>query len=524
VSTFDRQDRISIYVVVFVIVILTIVTRLPTLWLHVIDIDEAIWAVSANMLIDGYIPYVEFADNKPLGVVVFMAAIFKAAGGMNLIAVHIATMIVVALTAFAIYRLASNLKNQRSGLAAAVFYILFITNYIPKVISTNVETLMNLPLVLSMLALISAYDARRSLNIFLAGICIGIACCFKYQAGVTGILIAAAIFFGPPRKGDGESFAAALAKGIFLFAAGSLIPFAIMLMYILYVGAFDEYVALSLAGSMSYISAGGAGLHIGRQILVRLGTYLIASSPLWILAAMRIADIFKHGEGRWKEFVIVSWLLFSSIPVMIGWRLYGHYFLLWVPALSILAGIELAHQLENWKTSRTARIVSAVIIIMSVFFTISFAVPRYYLDRVNRAAGEDNPFDYIPIAEAVHKKTADGDFIFVWGFAPSIYYFSGRTPASRFLWSDYLTGRSSLPGKVENLDVEKFVDPRAWDKWLADVEKRKPALIIDTAPAKLHDAHFYPMKNYKMLSDYVAKHYEYDSSINGANLYRRKKD
>jgi 4-amino-4-deoxy-L-arabinose transferase-like glycosyltransferase len=512
----------SLRLVALLIILATVITRLPTLWVHVFDVDETIWAVAAKMMAEGHLPYLEFADNKPLGVMAFMAMVFKTFGRMSLIDIHAVTMIVVAMTAGAIFRLTESLSNRRAALASALLYVLFITNYIPKVISTNIETLINLPLVLCLLALFKSYDRKTSLNLYLAGACVGLACCFKYQAGMMAIFVPSILLWRSPYDRGGKRHVGSIIRGWAWFSVGVAGPFLLMLLYVMHIGVFDEFAYSTLSGSMTYISAGRKGLDIPWRLLTRVGTFLLASSPLWILSTIRTWGLIREGEGRWKEGVVVLWVLITSIPVFVGWRFYGHYFLLWVPGLAILGGMQLAESWSRWSTSRTGRLARAGVIGAIALITIGFALPRYDLNRINKLVGEDNPYDYIPIAEAIKSRTTPTDRIFVWGFAPCIYYFSQRFPAYRFFWFDHLTGRSSLPGKIDRSTLNKLAKPDAWDIWLDDMKQNQAIYIVDTAPAKLHDAHHYPIQDYKILADYIEKYYYPQMSVEEATLYRRK--
>ena len=492
-----RHSLFRIFLIAFAV---SLVLRLPTLWVHVIDVDEAIWATFAKVLLEGLTPYVDYFDNKPIGVIAFMALVFKAAGSVNLIYVHAVTILIVVATACVLFKIADTLSSQRAGLITSLLYVVFITNYIPKVISTNIETLMNLPLSLAMLALITSYKKNASGNLFMTGFWIALACCFKYQAGIVAVLAGIVILVKPPRK---------IIADLPCFILGIFPPVIAHVIYLYYFGeeSLRAFVKWTLTSSVSYIDAGNTALINAKRVTIRIGTYILATLPLWIFAAIRI-------RRRSADGIIFGWLIVSFIAALVGWRLYGHYFLLILPPLTILAAQQM--DLIQKRSVRVITIISIAII------TSGFAIPRYNFDWVNKKTGEDNPFDYIPIAAAVAEKTAPADRIFVWGYAPAIYYFSDRIPATRFPNCDYLTGRTSLPGKISEVSVEKFVKSEDWGIWINDMEQNKPAYIIDTAPAKLHDYENYPIRDYPVIKGYIDKFYEFDTDVNGAILYRRK--
>ena len=516
------MERPSYLKITLIVALAVIATRLPLLWIPIIDVDEAIWAVAARAWIDGGIPYIDFSDNKPLGVMAFMAGLFEIFGSRSMIVVHAATMAVVLATGVAIARLAESLADRRAGFTAALLYALFSTNYVPKVISTNIETLINLPLVLCVLALFAAYRRRAAANIFIAGTLVGLACCFKYQAGSMALCIPVAILVKPPRHGLGAGRIRATASGIALFSLGTAWPFAAMLAYIHSAGSMEGFVSATLSGSMTYISKGSEGLDLARRIAVRFGTFLASSSPLWIFALLRIRGIKSLWRNRPRELFLFVWLAATSLAVFAGWRLYGHYFLLWLPPLCTLAGMGLTRRWTAWGGSGGGTTKRVAVVTTIAVFTIGFALPRYWLSRVNDFTGEDDPFDYVPIAEEAARLTNPGERIFAWGNAPSIYYYSDRLPAYRYAWFDRLTGRHSRPGRVEPAYQGSPEIKREWEIWLFDMERNRPALIIDTSPAALHDAEHYPMEDYPVMIDYMEGRYRRTGSVNGAVIYSRE--
>lgn len=505
--------------------LLNLILRLPTLWIHILDIDEAIWAICGRMLLEGYIPYIDFVDNKPIGIMAYMAAIFKVFGSYNLLYVHLVTIIVTTATAVIIFLTARQISNSKASAFACLLYSLFMTAYIPKVISTNIETLMNLPLSLAVFFLILSYRKHTSKLMFFSGFSLAVACLFKYQSGVVGILITTAILFKPPHRRTNENFLLSIIKSFTYFSIGIFIPVLVNVLYLYSCKSLNEFLLWTITDSMTYIKAGSSTLHLGKKVAIRFGTFLFAALPLWTLAIKQIAARIQKGSERetlWYEWIIIFWFLISTLAVFTGWRLYGHYFLLWLPALSILAGKKLDALWNKWSVKNYGRSMKIFTISGIAILIVGSLLPRYFLNTVNRMVGEDNPFDYIPIAKAVTEGSSPDDKIFVWGHAPAVYYFSKRNPASRFPASNWLTGRCALPGNPEGIDLGKFLVPGVWKLWLEDMEKNKPAYIIDTAPAALHDSQFYPIENYKTLSDYIKKYYVFEKEVNKNIFYRRK--
>jgi hypothetical protein len=75
-----------------------------------------------------------------------------------------------------------------------------------------------------------------------------------------------------------------------------------------------------------------------------------------------------------------------------------------------------------------------------------------------------------------------GDYVFVWGYRPEIYFWSGLLPASRYLSSQPLTG---VPADVHYFDdeyrslLDEGVMARAREQVVRDLEETQPKYIVD---------------------------------------------
>jgi hypothetical protein len=81
-------------------------------------------------------------------------------------------------------------------------------------------------------------------------------------------------------------------------------------------------------------------------------------------------------------------------------------------------------------------------------------------------------------------RTADGptDYLFVWGYRPEIYFWSGLLPASRYLSTQPLTG---VPADVHYFGddyrslLDEAVTAEARSQLVRDLEETQPKYIVD---------------------------------------------
>lgn len=486
-----------------------ILLRLPSLWTPILDVDEAIFANFANRLLDGGIPYVDMTDNKPMGIIYFYAAVFKFFGAGNMIAVHALAILIVALTCYFIYKISVHLLQDEEGqkvygMLSALTYAVFTTTYIPKMIATEIEIVMMLPITISTwLYLLGEKDNKASL-FFLSGLLSGLAVIFKYQAGIHLIVIF--LYWLLQRRKWNE---------IFFFGTGYPIAFLAMLIHLYFAGGLEGFYIWTLSESAAYIVAGFGAIHILRLFLIKGLTCMAGMLIVLIAAFWMVPKYFSDNDRRWR--LIVIWFAATWIAVVIGGRFYGHYFIQLLPSAAIIGSEKIYELYHKNKALRN------IVLFLFIGPAIGFSVPRYFTDPIYKAVGEDNPNDYKPIAKYIAERTHKDDFIYAWGFSPCINFFSDRRSASRFPFSNPLVGHTSeLDNPPENpLDTSSFVHPLAWGMLWEDFAKHQPVYIVDTAAAGFHKYGAYQIERFAEFDSYLKKNYVYETTINGAKLYRR---
>src|ERR1700730_15822932 len=104
------------------VVLLTVITRLPSL-VHPLPIDdENLYSAIANEMVDGGLLYVDAVDRKPPLLFWTYAAIFEAVGKYNWKALHAVALLWVLATMAGLYVIGRQLFDRNTGLVAALFY------------------------------------------------------------------------------------------------------------------------------------------------------------------------------------------------------------------------------------------------------------------------------------------------------------------------------------------------------------------------------------------------------------------
>lgn len=499
------------------IILAIVLPRLTSLWTPIIDVDEAIFANIANRLLEGGVPYVDMLDNKPMGIFYFYAAIFAIFGKGNMIAVHATAMLIVAATCYFIYKIALLLKRDGEiiGFVSAITYALFTSTYIPKMIASEIEIVMMLPLSIGIYFWLKGEEKRKTALFLLSGVFSGLGVIFKYQAGINLVVIA--LYWLVRIRENDEGFLRYTSR-FSLFVLGFFVFPLAMIVHLYLAGGLEGFAMWTLLDSAAYIRSGAASLSALKQFFAKGFTCMLCSYIMWIFAFWGLIYIFKYRKpAAW--YLIIIWFILSWVSVITGFRFYGHYFIQLMPSAALIAALVLVDKWAYFKRG------SKVFIVLSFIIpALGCTVPRYFTDAIYKAVGEDNPNDYKPIAEYIKNNTTKDDYIYAWGFAPCIYYYSQRNNASRFPFSNKLVGHiSDLKNDPDNpIDTTQYVYPEAWEMVWKDFGKHPPKFIVDTATPNFHGYAAYAIVRYKEFDDYLKKYYVYDVTINGAPIYKKK--
>src|SRR6202049_3040334 len=196
----------------------------PAFFHRLLDGDEAIYgSIAALMNLGGKLYADGGVDNKPPGIFWVYAGVFQLTGTYQMAAVHFVGLLVMAATCALLFITARAMAGVRAGVLAALLYGVMTGAGNPRLLATNTEVLMMLPLTASVLLMLR----RRWLW---SGALLVAAGAFRQPAAVNVLLVPAAIVLLEPRErrlrasgGFAGGLAAGLLAGALMLAgAGSL--------------------------------------------------------------------------------------------------------------------------------------------------------------------------------------------------------------------------------------------------------------------------------------------------------------
>jgi hypothetical protein len=176
-----------------------------------------------------------------------------------------------------------------------------------------------------------------------------------------------------------------------------------------------------------------------------------------------------------------------------------------LPALSLVLG----------------RVLLSAVLLLSVFPYYRYqgrnhsrCVQRFILGRRDVGAGFKDIMidrDHVAAAKVMQSMSGPEEPVFVWGFCPQLYVQAHRRPATRFTFTAILSGQT-----VEGRMIR--TEPRSWDLLKADLEKERPALVLDASSLFLKDQ---PLEVYPDFRAWLMQRYRPVVEVRGCRFYER---
>ena len=490
--------------------LLSVATRWLSLAVDVVDVDEACHIVGSWQLMRGGLLYTDFVDNKPPLLYAFYAAA-QALAGRGLFAVHLATALcVVPFTALAV---SACYRQRRTGLIAALTFLLYSSAFLGHdMLATNAEVLMVLPASWAIVLMADDdWTAHRG-RAAAAGFLLGIGVLFKPQIATWILAALVALAWPATASTTRERLRAAS-----LLIVGAIVPTVGALLYFWARGGLSAFVYWAGLHNLWYADNPITGIEAATRFTQTVIPFALVTSPLW-LASWRGYSLLH--SSRWQ--ILVIGLIVASVPpALLGFRFFPHYLIqLYVP-LSLSSAPWLEQQLTR-PITRAGRWVLVWTTIVVAGFGIANALLYFGPFHVYR---ERDPVFRSVARRLLSDSCARNGSLFVWGWAPMIYYFADLSPGSRFVALPQAQLTGYIPG---NLSSNRGESPGArevpehWDLLMKDLDRSHVTFIVDTAPANVFRWGRYPLTKYPRLLRYVETSFVPASTIAGIDIYRRR--
>jgi hypothetical protein len=451
--------------------------RLPAFTVPVFNSDETFLATQAEVINDGGRLYHDAVDRKPPLVPYLFAAVLAVTGSSDLAGVRVVAMFSVALTALFLYAEGRRRDGPRRGWIAALLFVFASVCFAPQDgQAANFEVFM-LPFATAAILL-----ARRE-RFSGSGVAVAAATLAKQTGAATLLPVLFLAWRARRRRGVAEA-------GI-----GFAIPIAIVA---LLVGP-SQILFWAVLGNGSYLGIGSASAYVLGLFAVMTIAFVLCNLPV-------VAPAFWAWRSRVErdETDLWLWLLSGVVAVAVGFRFFGHYYLQLLPPLCLISAGVLARASERVRVATVGA---------AAFLAVGFSIVGHVAQPFG---GEPR---YQEVSRFIESNASERDRILVWGALPEVYWASNRRPATRFATNSFVTGHWG--GRPEGDLSSDLATPDALDLFLADFGEHPPRYVIDTSPASIRDAQYYPLSKFPSINALVGANYHRVRTIDGIAIYER---
>jgi hypothetical protein len=399
-------------------------------------------------------------------------------------------------------------------------FIYFSTNhYTQDMMAANTELLMALPYAASFYFFIRARSpmqgsgrvrvssGRSVAPLLIAGLLTGLAALFK-QVAVFSLLFFAlyegvAVYRAWRKDSNAPAVlteAGAAIVRLLTVGAGFAAVMISLVLWLRSTGALDDFWRNVFEMGSLYMRALPRDVWLKFMAGRTLG-YALFNLALWSLAAFALvrsirskptdealAKVRPVCPDREMDLIVSVWGGVSLVGVFTGGRFFGHYFIQVLPALSLLGARGMRTLLEGLAgAGRKRRVAFATLVLIFLVGLVRFhgrtAILAYETVTGTRTGTSESwgmtqrEREAEVVANRLRGMAAEGEPIYIWGYALDVYWRSQCRPASRYLLPYYTTGRF-LDGAAVEPDNEEFWRESS-SRLIEDLRRERPRVILD---------------------------------------------
>ncbi|HXT28393.1 MAG TPA: hypothetical protein VN716_03915 [Vicinamibacterales bacterium] len=506
--------------------------------------DQGLYAYVGDRILHGELAYRDAWDQKPPGIHYVYAAL-RAISHRDVI-VPAADLAAAAAVAMLLWRLGTLLAGPIAGGVSAVIFLLLsdpsFARYGGVRVRAQCETFIALAVTGAIALALGATGARgahgvegagakgargaqgATVGLLAAGVLIGVAFALKYNAGLYGLVVLAAL---------------ALTSGLTLLEIAWILAGAAIVPVVLFVifwsgGALNDLYQATIAYNVRYSGETYASRWDMVGYLIRFPVGHARVDALWFVGGFGCLVLLARGRAQRTLWLPVAWTAAACLSIAInGSRGLPQYFLQAAPALALAAGIGLTVGLAPLPRLLRAGLIALIAIgvwragsdpfpklAATVWHDTQYVLGRLdrraYLSRYGgaREADKYSALDNLDLGALLASTTSSADTVYVFGFSAGAYVYADRRSASRFFWS-----------RPVILDFNHEDSRYGVVGLLADLQRTEPAMVIlqqhDWSPDVQDSAPFFHSQ--QALDGWLRGHYHPIPAIDGFEAWRRNR-
>ncbi|HUI82956.1 MAG TPA: glycosyltransferase family 39 protein [Candidatus Binatia bacterium] len=492
-SGFLARNRVVLCYACLVVVTLLFASIRYRLRTMPLERDEGEYAYAGQLMLEGIPPY-RLAYNMKLPGTYAAYAVILACFGQNPTGIHLGMIFVNAGETLLIFLLARRLFGWLAAIVSAAAYALVSTSPSVLGLAGHATHFVVLAATAGVLVMLYAVEVESRWLVFCSGVLFGLAFLMK-QPGIMFLVFAAVWLVRVKWNVPWED----RLRSLFLLLAGGILPFAVTCALLWKFGVFQKFWFWTFVYAVKYASV----VPLSKVGLVFWSVFPDVIQPallLWVLAAAGLTAFSWCAAARKNAFLLTTLLIFSVIAVSLGSRFRPHYFILILPAVSLLAGAAVHYmtlKLAAGAPSKALQALPACMFVMIFAYGIYqqraalFEMSPYALTRQTYGS---NPFpEAVTVGQYLREHSPASARVVVMGSEPEIYFYAHRHSATGYIYTyplleeqKYASGmQEEMANEVEAARPEFLVLVMVDSSWFEHAPQ--PTLLLPWSKSYISD-------------------------------------
>jgi len=505
------SSRFGPWIILLVIVLFASAMRLRLADMP-LERDEGEYAYAGQLMLQGIPPY-DLACNMKLPGTYASYALLMAVFGQTAFGIHVGVLFVNAANILLVFLLGRRLFDAPVGLAAAVSYSVMANGMYLLAMAGHATHFVILFAMIGLLLLLRGLERGQTLMFFLSGLALGLAYLMK-QPGAC-FLGLAVLYLGWHAIANRPIAWSRTALRLGLVVVGGVIPFGLLCLFLWHAGVFPKFWFWTVDYARQYatIIPPSQGIpYFFDVILDRIGP----GKGLWALGGVGLAACLgslaglKFPTADWARrarsatVFLVGFLLLALVGTASGFFWREHYFILMLPAMSILAGAAVSAGREGLKRLGLPAPLAAAVVVLVLLGSAAYVVAADRVDLFERTPEQacrlrygGNPFVEVEwVADHIRDRTTPDDTIAVLGSEPEIYFDARRHSCTGYIYTYGMMEPQTFARQMQ-------------DEMIHDLSTARPKFIVMTQiitswlPRRDSDTTIFQWANQYLSANYV---------------------
>ncbi|MFZ0917174.1 MAG: glycosyltransferase family 39 protein [Candidatus Udaeobacter sp.] len=438
--------------------------------------DEGEYAYAGQLMLQGIPPYKLAYNMKFPGTYATYAAIMSIFG-QTIFAIHLGLLLVNAITIALIFLLGRRLMNSTAGIAAATTYAVLSVSPSVLGLAAHATNFVMIAVLGGTLLLLNTTDRQAVSRLFASGLLFGIGALMKQPALLFIPFGAIYLLWNDVRQGLTPK--KILLRNL-IFWSAAIFPIATTCLILWHAGVLDKFWFWTVRYAAQYGTFLVGEIYGGRWPVFRAIQVSLQSITeaigigwvLWALGGLGLVVGVWNKRSRGSTTFLLGFLVFAAFAVCQGFYFRPHYFIMILPAVSLLVGVAIGN-LSDLLISRMIVVRFAPLFLLGV----ALSLPIFWDKKVffvvspveaSRMIYSDNPFaESVKIADYLREHTDPDDTIAVLGSEPEIYFYSRRHSATGYIYTYGLMEPQKYAGQMQEEMIHEI--ERARPKYLISV-------------------------------------------------------